>query len=120
MLGRDEVVLETRLLALGGVEDLLERVRYTRLHVARAGCSRPAGDLLLRLGTKSLPVGEELLIEQREQQVLRIDLRVPTPARVLLSASNRFLSLDRQPIEIHGSITPVNRSFHFRHGDCPP
>ena len=63
MLGRDEVVLELRLLALGLVEDLLQRVRDARLHVPGAGRRRAPGELLLRLGAQALPVAEELLVE---------------------------------------------------------
>ena len=114
VLGRDEVVLELRLLALGLVEDLLQRVRDARLHVPGAGRRRPPGELLLRLGAQALPVGEELLVEQREQQVLRVDLRVPALARQLLGGRDRLLSLNRQPIEVHCSLTSLDRSFHFR------
>ncbi len=126
MLGRDEVVLELRLLALGLVEDLLQRVRDARLHVPGAGRRRAPGELLLRLGAQALPVAEELLVEEREQQVLRVDLRVPALARQLLGGRDRLLSLNCQPIEIHCSLTSLDRLLHFcdvtwhrlnRHGD---
>ena len=62
---------------------------------------RARGELLLGLGAQALPVGEELLVEQREQQVLGVDLGVAAAARELLRGRDRLLALDRQLVEVH-------------------
>ena len=80
---------------------------------AGAGRRRPAGELLLGLGAQPLPVGEELLVEQREQQVLGIDLGIPAPARQLLRSRDGLLALDRQPVEIHRSDHSSSLSFGY-------
>ncbi len=103
VLARDEVVLELRALSIGAVEHLPERRRGLRQRL-RATRRRSRCCLLLGLGAKVLPVGEELLVEQREQQVLRIDLRVTAAARQLLRGSDRLLALDRQLVEVHQSF----------------
>ncbi len=81
VLGRDVVVLEPGLLILGAVQYLRERVRDPGLHVRGTGRGRPPGELLLRVGAQALPVGEQLLVEQRQQQVLGVDLGVPAAPR---------------------------------------
>ena len=43
----------------------------------------------------------ELLVEQREHEVLGIDLGVAAAARQLLRGADRLLRLDGQPVEVH-------------------
>ncbi len=100
VLGRGEVVLELRALAVGLVEDASERCRDARLLLA-ALHRGPRGELLLRLRAQARPVGEQRLVEQREQQVLGVELRVAPAARVLLRGGDRLLCLDRQLLEVH-------------------
>ena len=52
---------------------------------------RRVGDELLR----------QLLVEEREQQVLGVELGVAHPARQLLCGSDRLLGLERQLVEVH-------------------
>ena len=80
---------------------------------------RARRELLLGLGAQPLPVGEELLVEQREQQVLGIDLGVPAPARQLLRGRDGLLALDRQLVEIHRLLTvsSIVRDM-VRHSGC--
>ena len=104
VLGRDEVVLELRALPVGAVEHL----RGTRTRSAAAAAPplarRARGELLLGVGAQALPVGEELLVEQREQQVLGVDLGVAAAARELLRCGDRLLALDRQLVEVHRHV----------------
>ena len=50
-------------------------------------------------------VGDErarqLLVEQREEQVLGVELGVAEAARALLRGGDRLLGLDRQLVEVH-------------------
>ena len=104
VLGRDVVVLELP----GLVERLVEDARERR---ARLGLLRRALDRGLRgerglgLGAQGGRVGHELrrqlLVEQREQQVLGIELGIAGPARKLLRGRDGLLALDRQLVEIH-------------------
>ncbi len=98
VLGRDVVVLELRALC-----DRPRREPARASSRSAAGCSRrrlPTGreaSFCLGLRAQALPVGEEVLVEQREQQVLGVDLRVAAAARELLRRGDRLLPLDRQP-----------------------
>ena len=60
-------------------------------------------DAPLGVRPQLLPVGEEILVEQREQQVVGRDLGVAAPARNVLRSRNGLLALDRQLLEIHVS-----------------
>ena len=100
MLGRDVVVAELLPLVVRLVEQSRERGRDRGLLLA-ALHRRQRGDLPLDVRAQALPVGEELLVEQREQQVLWRDLRVAAPAREVLRSRDRLLALDRQLVEIH-------------------
>src|SRR5262249_41235877 len=96
VLGRDVVVLELALLRLGAVENLLQRVRDPRLHVRSSRRSRARGELLLRIGPESLPVREEVLIQERKQEMLWVDLGVPATPRQFLRPRDGLLALDGQ------------------------
>ena len=86
VLGRDVVVLEPRALLVGLVEHARERRRRVRL--LRAALHRRQGrDLAARPRPQLLPVGEELLVEQREQQVVGRHLGVAAPARESCAAA---------------------------------
>ena len=43
----------------------------------------------------------QILVEQREQQVLGVELGVAEAARALLRGGDRLLRLDRQLVEVH-------------------
>ena len=64
---------------------------------------RQRGELPLGLGAQALPGGEELLVEQRGEQVVGDDLRVAAPARDLLRSRDGLLALDCQLVEVHVS-----------------
>ena len=113
MLGRDVLVLE--------LARLVERpVEHAREGGARGGLLRGALDrrlraqLRLRLGAQRAGVGDELLhqllVEQREQQVLGVELGVAAPARELLRGRDRLLALDRQLGEVHQCLVSGCRS----------
>ena len=114
VLGRDELVLELPHLLLGAVEHAGERGRGARLlrRALERGQSREIG---LRLGPHLGRLLAEqrlrqLLVEERDQQVVGDDLRVAAAARELLRGGDRLLRLDRQPLEVHlfgTSSTPV-------------
>ena len=85
VLGRDVVVLEPLRVPRPPVEHARERSRRVRLLLA-ALHGRQRADLALGVGAQRLPVGEELLVEQREQQMLGRRARgcrgaAPRPAR---------------------------------------
>jgi hypothetical protein len=46
-------------------------------------------------------LARQLLVEQREQQVLGIELGIARAARQLLRCGDGFLSLDGQLVEVH-------------------
>src|SRR5207253_3071667 len=46
----------------------------------------------------------QLMVEQREEQVLGVELGIAAAARKLLRSRNRFLRLDRQLREIHAAL----------------
>ena len=105
VLGRDELVLELAHLLLGAVEDAA-RTRSRR----SAAAPRPGATASARARPRSPRAAppparraalRQLLVEQREQQVLGVDLGVAAAARVLLRGGDRLLDLDRQPVEVH-------------------
>src|SRR5439155_25850378 len=104
VLRRDELVLELAHLLLGAVEDARERRRSRRLLGGALG-RRLLAQGGLGLGTQLFGVGNELawevLSEERQQQVLGVDLGAPATASVLLRGRNRLLALDRQLVEVH-------------------
>jgi hypothetical protein len=101
---RDVLVLELAHLVFGRVEDAREGGARLRLAV-RAADLRALAELLLGLGAQRLRVGDELprqlLLEQREGEVLRIELRAAGATRQLLCGCDRLLALDRQSGEVH-------------------
>ena len=94
MLGRDELVLELAHLVLGPVEDAREGSRCPRLLLGALQRGL-LGERGFRLQAELIRVRDELarqvLAEQREQQVLGIDLGVASAPRILLRRGNRFL-----------------------------
>ena len=96
MLGRDELVLELPHLLLGAVEDLAESARCLRLQVVRAlhrGLALQVG-LGLRTDLGSALAEErlrQLLVEERQQQMLGMDLGVAATPRKLLRGRDRLL-----------------------------
>ena len=116
MLGRDVVVLHPLRLVGGLVEHAREgggdvRLLLHPLH----GRLRAQRSLGLRAQLRS--VGHELLrqllVEQRQQQVLRVELGVAHPARKLLRRRDGLLALECQLVEVH---VTCGKSSHFRHG----
>ena len=104
MLRRDVLVLELLRLVEGAVEHLGERGRHGRL-LLRALDARLLRECRLGLRAQRVGVGHELarqlLVEEREEQVLGIELGVAAPARKLLRSRDGLLRLDRQLVEIH-------------------
>ena len=94
VLGRDVLVLHPARLVEGLVEHLAERARDVRL--LRGALDRRLGaERRLGLRAEARRVRHQLLgkllVEQREQQVLGVELRVAHPARQLLRGCDRLL-----------------------------
>src|SRR5215211_3964009 len=110
VLGREVLVLEPAHLLLGVLEHSRERGGDARLLGGGALDGGLRGERRLGLGTQlghglAGPLEErarQLLIEERERQVLGVDLRVAVPAGELLCAGGGLLGLDREAVEIHG------------------
>ena len=104
VLRRDILVLHPLRLVERAVEDLRERSGESRL-LLRAFDAGLLGERRLSLGSQRFGVGHELarqlLVEQRQQQVLGIELRVAVPARELLRCGDGVLCLDRELVEVH-------------------
>ncbi len=108
VLGGDVVVLELARLVERLVEHAAER--SARLGLLRGALDRRlGGERRLGLGAERSRVGhellDELLVEQREQQVLGVELGVAHPARKLLRGRDGLLALDRQLVEVHQGVT---------------
>ena len=102
MLGRDVLVLHRLALGVGAVEHARERGRGVRLLLAALDGGQ-RGDLPLGVRAQPLPVGEELLVEQRQQQMVGGHLGVAAAARSVRRRGDSFLALDRQLVEVHVS-----------------
>ncbi len=113
VLGRDVLVLELPRLVEGLVEHARERGARGRL-LRRALDRRLRGELRLGLGAQRGRIRHELrhqlLVEQREQQVLGVELGVARPARKLLRGRDGLLALDRQLVEVHQCLGSGCRS----------
>jgi hypothetical protein len=108
MLDRDVLVAEL----LHFVEGPVEHARQARRHLRLRGHARH-GRLLreprLRFGAelrhvlaRALDEGpRQLLVEQRDQKVVRSELRIARAARQLLRSAERLLRLHRQAVEVH-------------------
>ena len=81
----------------GGADLRLLRTALDRRLAAQAS-SRPAARSSAGVRHELL---RQLLVEQREQQVLGIDLRVAHPARELLRGADGLLDLERELVEVH-------------------
>jgi hypothetical protein len=107
MLRGDVVVLELLRLVEGAVQHLRERGRDLRL-LLRALDARLLRETRLGLGAQRFGVGDELprelLVEQREEQMLGIELGVAQPARQLLRGRDGLRRLDRELVEIHSLL----------------
>ena len=104
MLGRDVVVLELLGLVRGAVEDARERRRDLRLLLGtlgrRLGAQRGLG-LRAQLGRVRDELLRQLLVEEGDQQVLRVKLGIAHAARQLLRGCDRFLGFQGQFVEVH-------------------
>ena len=117
MLGGDVLVLEPAHLLLGAIEDAREVRGGVRL-LRGALDGRLLRELRLALGAQRLDRlpgalderAGELLVEERDAQVLGVDLGIAAAARQLLGGGDRFPGLDGQPVEVHlflsGRISP--------------
>ena len=104
MLGRDVLVLQLLRLVERLVEDARER--GARLRLLRGALDRGlCGERRLGLGAQRGGIGHELrrqlLVEQREHEVLGVELGIAGPARKLLRGRDGLLALDRQLVEVH-------------------
>ena len=106
VLRRDVLVLQLLRLVEGAVEHLRELRADLRL-LLRALDARLLGERRLGLRAQRVRVGHELarqlLVEQREQQMLGIELGVAVAARELLRRRDGLLGLDRELVEVHAS-----------------
>ena len=104
MLGRDVVVLHPLRLVSGLVERAREGGGHGRLLLhpldGRLRAQRGLG-LRAQLGGVRNELLRELLVEQRKQQVLGVQLGIPHAARKLLRSRNGLLALECQLIEVH-------------------
>ena len=107
VLRRDVLVLQLLRLVEGAVEHLRELRADLRL-LLRALDARLLGERRLGLRAQRVGVGHELarqlLVEQREQQMLGIELGVAVPARELLRCRDGLLGLDRELVEVHALL----------------
>ena len=100
MLGADIIIAHGRRLALRVLDDAAERAAYARLGIAAVHL-RPPRQVRLELRLHDSRVrarlGDDLrhdavgLLEQRQQQVLRLDLAVVIGFRELLGGENGLL-----------------------------
>ena len=110
VLDRDELVAEGLGLVERLVEHAPERRRRLRLRAA-AGDGGLLREPRLGLATERIrrPAGtlherpRQLLVEERDGQVVGGDLGVPGPARELLGAGDGLAALDGQLVEVHVS-----------------
>ena len=113
MLHRDELVAELPHLVERPVEDATDRRRRLRLSAARDRRQLTHARLRLRAQRRGAVPGtvderpRQLLLEERDRQVVGRELRVARAPRELLGARDRFLRLERQLVEVH--VTPSSR-----------
>jgi hypothetical protein len=104
VLGRDELVLHALRLVLGLVEHAAERGRQRRLLLGTL-CTRLLRQRRVGLRAERVRIGDEparqVLIEQRDEQMLGIELGVAVATRELLRIGDRLLRLDRELVEVH-------------------
>jgi hypothetical protein len=119
VLDGDVLVGEPPGLLLGLVEERGQPRRDHDLALRGAACARRARDALqlgLDVGGQPVHVGAHRveqsrhepvgLLEQREQQVQRVDLDVACPGRGVLRRGNGLLGFLGQPVEVHQEIHP--------------
>ena len=108
MLRRDILVVHRPRFVLGAVQHLREFGRGAGL-LRGALHRRLLRELRLALGAKGIhrlaraldERARELLVEERDAEVLGVDLGVAAAARKLLRGGDRLSRLDRQPVEVH-------------------
>src|SRR5581483_9199498 len=83
-------------LLLGALDARLRRECRLRLRAQRVG----VGDELAR----------ELLVEERDEQMLWVELGVAVPARELLRRRDGFLAFDRELVEVHQALSGCRSS----------
>jgi hypothetical protein len=128
MFGADELVLETVGFGLGLIGDRLEARRRARLGAAVGG-----GQLLEQLARRARHrrrVGVHLaqqvrhdpvaLLDQRDEQMLRLELRVVGGARQLDGGGDGFAGLLGVLVDVHRSAFSDQRSATWRASWSPP
>jgi hypothetical protein len=126
VLDRHVLVLESPGLAFGPVQEPGEALGDHDLPRAgaRSGGARPLGQIGAQVGVQRLDVGAGLrdepghqalgLVEQRDEQVLAVDLGVAEPHRDALRLLQCFLGLLGEPVHVHGVCSlpgcPLRRS----------
>ena len=119
MLGGDVLVVHRSRFVRSAIEEIAESLRCRRL-LGRSLHSRSVRELCLGFGAKrrSRNTGalderaRKLLVEERDAEVLGVDLGVAAAARKLLRGGDRLSRLDRQPVEVH--LVLSGRSFSRR------
>ncbi len=108
MLGRHVVVLHSLRLVERRVQNARELRRHRGL-LLRAFDARLRRERRLGMRAQRVRVGDELarqlLVEEREHEVLGIELGVAHAARQLLRGCDRFLGLDRELVEVHQRLS---------------
>ena len=108
VLGGDVLVVHRSRFVRSAIEEIAESLRCRRL-LGRSLHSRSVRELCLGFGAKrrSRNTGalderaRKLLVEERDAEVLGVDLGVAAAARKLLRGGDRLSRLDRQPVEVH-------------------
>ena len=112
VLGRDIVVLHATCLVGGVVEHARERRRDVRLLLhalhRRLRAERSLG-LSAKLSRVRHELLRELLVEEREQQMLRVELGIAHAACKLLRCRNSFLAFECQLVEVQLGPFPLLR-----------
>ena len=104
VLGGDVLVVQLLRLVEGTVKNLGEGGADLRLLLRALDgglCRQPSLGLGAERRSRLDELLRQLLVEECEQQVLGVDLRVAHPARELLRAADGFLRLERELVEVH-------------------
>ena len=113
MLGADIIIVHGRRFALRVLEDAAKLAAYARLGIAAVHLGPPRQvrfELRLHDPRVRARLGDDLrhdavgLLEQRQQQVLRLDLAVVIGLRELLGGENRLLPALGEFVESHDGL----------------